>query len=1002
MYLADASDATRCKAFPTTLSKAAMKWFDSLPPRRSKNLYVTTWKGSTKRVLEIQDLPIKAFIMWLVNGLREGPFSQSISKRHPTSLSDIQERAKKYINIEENARLREPSWRQGPPHSAKEKEREPKKKEEVGLDKPRRYHSYTPLKISLVDVYREICNTERLPPPRPIKNKKRRSRGDHCEYHKMYGHSTNDCYDLKNVIERLAKEGRLDRYLMERSENSGKRKRDDEDMRDPPPQTPERHIHTISGGFVGRGLTKSSRKRHLKRVYQVGNESPDLPTISFTKEDGQGIMPGHDDAVVITMILANANLHRTLVDQGSSADILFKPAFDKLGLDERELKAYPDTLYGLGDMPIKPLGYIPLHTTFGKGKNSKTLSIDFIVIDVGSAYNALIGRTTLNRLGAVVLTPHLCMKFPTHKGIATVREDKKLERKCYNESLNLRGKSKEVHTIEFGGIKAREELRPQSGGRTEEVQISKEEGKNTNIGASLDRDLKQRLIKLLRDNSDLFARKASDMPGIDPQLMSHKLSVHPGSRPVQQRRRKLGTERARVVEEQVQTLLEADFIREVKYPAWLANVVLVKKQNGKWRMCVDYTDLNKACPKDPYALPCIDTLVNAISGYQYLSFMDAYLGYNKIPMLMNKVFAPHLGSLIEVYVDDMLVKTKEETDLLTDLSQVLDIVRSHGMRLNPTKCTFAVEAGKFLGFMLTQRGIEANSDKCKVILEMRSPTCLKEVQQLNGRLAALSRFLAGSTLRYLPLFSLLRKGCQFEWTPECEEAFREFKKFLSQPPILTRPIVGEELVLYLSVADRAIASALIREDEVGQHLVYFTSKVLQGPKLKYQKLEKFAYSLVVASRRLRPYFQAHTIKVRTNQPMKQVLQKTDIAGRMVQWAIELSEFDLKYEARTAIKAQCLTDFLVEYAGDQEEKSTTWELYVDGSSNKVGSGAGIILVGEGGMQIEVSLKFKFPASNNQAEYEALIAGLKLAKEVGATKVMIFSDSQVVTSQINGEY
>ncbi|XP_052118932.1 protein IQ-DOMAIN 22-like [Arachis duranensis] len=210
--------------------------------------------------------------------------------------------------------------------------------------------------------------------------------------------------------------------------------------------------------------------------------------------------------------------------------------------------------------------------------------------------------------------------------------------------------------------------------------------------------------------------------------------------------------------------------------------------------------------------------------------------------LMNKVFAPHLGNLLEVYVDDILVKTKENIDLLTDLSQVFNTVRSLGMRLNPTKCTFAVEARKFLGFMLTQRGIEANPDKCKAILEMKSPTCLRKIQQLNGRLAALSRFLAGSALRSLPLFSLLRKGCQFERTPECEEAFQEFKRFLSQPLILTRPIVGEELVLYLSVADKAVASALIREDEVGHHPVYFTNKVLQEPELKYQKLEKLTSS----------------------------------------------------------------------------------------------------------------------------------------------------------------
>ncbi|XP_025703531.1 uncharacterized protein [Arachis hypogaea] len=168
----------------------------------------------------------------------------------------------------------------------------------------------------------ETCHTERLPPPRPIKNKKGEGRrGGYCEYHNLYGHSTNDCYDLKNVIEKLAREGQLDRFLMERSDHHDKRKRDGEDQRDPPPQTLERHIHMISGGFGGGGLTKSSRKRHLKEVYQVGGEAPDLPTISFTKEDGQGVIPGHDDPVVITMILANAHLHRTLVDQGSSADI---------------------------------------------------------------------------------------------------------------------------------------------------------------------------------------------------------------------------------------------------------------------------------------------------------------------------------------------------------------------------------------------------------------------------------------------------------------------------------------------------------------------------------------------------------------------------------------------------------------------------------------------------------------------------------------------------------
>ena len=216
--------------------------------------------------------------------------------------------------------------------------------------------------------------------------------------------------------------------------------------------------------------------------------------------------------------------------------------------------------------------------------------------------------------------------------------------------------------------------------------------------------------------------------------------------------------------------------------------------------------------------------------------------------LMNKIFTDHIGKIMEVYVDDMLIKTQTEDTLLSDLAQVFDTIRKHDMRLNPVKSTFAVEAGKFLGFMLTQRGIEANPDKCQAILNMKSPTCVKEVQQLNGRLAALSRFLAGSAIRSLPFYATLRKGKNFEWITECEQAFGDFKEFLGQPPILSRPREREPLILYLAVESRAIASALIREYEGGQQPVYFISKALQGSELNYQKIEKFAYALILTSR----------------------------------------------------------------------------------------------------------------------------------------------------------
>ncbi|XP_015955106.1 uncharacterized protein LOC107479488 [Arachis duranensis] len=409
MYLTDASNKIRCKVFPTTLTKTAIKWFDNLPPRSitsfdnltkkflarfsiqkdktkhaprllgikegDREILCSYMERFNKACLNIHNLPTEAAIMGLINGLRDRPFSHSISMKHPTSLNDVKEQAEKYINMEKNSRLGETSKTEFS-YPPRDKDKESTKKEDQPTDKPRKYHNYIPLRVSLMDVYQEICNIEKIPPPCPIKHKRGESLMEYCEYHQIYGHATNECYDLKNVIEKLAREGRLDRFLANRADEPKKR-RDEEDRRaERPPRTPERHVHMINRGFAGGGIfvftgggiSKSSRKRHLKEVYLVGegDRSPDLPTITFTQEDAAGIIPRHDDPVVVTIILANGNLHRTLVDQGSSTDILFKSAFDMLDLQEKELRAYPNILFGLGDAPIQPVGYIPLHTTFGK------------------------------------------------------------------------------------------------------------------------------------------------------------------------------------------------------------------------------------------------------------------------------------------------------------------------------------------------------------------------------------------------------------------------------------------------------------------------------------------------------------------------------------------------------------------------------------------------------------------------------------------------------------
>ncbi|XP_061349329.1 uncharacterized protein LOC133294640 [Gastrolobium bilobum] len=333
------------------------------------------------------------------------------------------------------------------------------------------------------------------------------------------------------------------------------------------------------------------------------------------------------------------------------------------------------------------------------------------------------------------------------------------------------------------------------------------------------------------------------------------------------------------------------------------------------------------------------------------------------------------------------------------------------MRLNPSKCAFGVPAGKFLGFMLTKRDIEVSLDKCKVVIQMRSPQTVKEVQQLTGRLVALTLFLGNSAHKSLPLFSLLKKGIAFQWSEECEKAFQEFKRVLSCRHILAKLGNGETLYLYLVVGAEAISAALVRESkEEEQQPVYFISKVLQGVELRYRQVEKFSLTLIFTARRLRSYFQCHPIIVRTNQLIRQVLHKPDLAKRMMSWAIELSEYQISYEPRTAIKAQALTDFIAEmthasYTGSQiaeNTQSVVWKLYVDSSTNATGSGAGMIIENPDGVAIEHSLSFIFNTTNNQEEYEALIAGLIQAKELGAQHLKVFSDSQLVTFQISGEY
>jgi hypothetical protein len=296
----------------------------------------------------------------------------------------------------------------------------------------------------------------------------------------------------------------------------------------------------------------------------------------------------------------------------------------------------------------------------------------------------------------------------------------------------------------------------------------------------------------------------------------------------------------------VRKLLHAGFIEEVHHLVWLANPVIVPKANGKLQMCIDYTSLNKACPKDPYPLPCIDQIVDSTFGCDLLSFLDAYSGFHQIQMsredrkhtafitvdglycyvvmpyglknalptfvrAMSKTFGDLIRDRIEIYVDDIMVNTKRGWTLVEDLTLVFDKLRATRTKLNLEKCVFGVSTGKLLGFLVSHRGIEANLEKIRAIKAMRPPARIKDVQKLMGSLAALSRFISWLAERALPFFKLLRKSGPFSWTEEAERAFQELKRHLVSLPILVAPEPGEPLYLYIAAATKAVRMVLVVE-----------------------------------------------------------------------------------------------------------------------------------------------------------------------------------------------
>nr|ABG22552.1 retrotransposon protein, putative, unclassified, expressed [Oryza sativa Japonica Group] len=551
----------------------------------------------------------------------------------------------------------------------------------------------------------------------------------------------------------------------------------------------------------------------------------------------------------------------------------------------------------------------------------------------------------------------------------------------------------------------------------------------------------ENILEALKKNIDIFAWGSDEVGGVSTDLIMHHLAVKPDAKPRKQKLRKMSADRQQAAKAEVQKLLKAGVIQEIDHPEWLANPVLVRKSNGKWRMCVDFTDLNKACPKDDFLLPRIDQLVDLTASCELMSFLDAYSGYHQIHMnpadipktafitpfgtfchlrmpfglrnagatfarLVYKVLYKQLGRNVEAYVDDVVVKSRKAFDHASDLQETFDNLRAAGTKLNPEKCVFGVRAGKLLGFLVSERGIEANPEKIDAIQQMKPPLSVREVQKLAGRIAALNRFLSKAAERGLPFFKTLRGVEKFHWTPECQAAFGELKQYLQSPPALISLAPGSELLLYLAASPVAVSAALVQEIDSGQKPVYFISKALQGAKTRYIEMEKLAYALVMASCKLKHYFQTHKVIVPSQYPLGEILWGKEVTGRLSKWAAELSPFDLHFVARTAIKSQVLADFVAEWtpalAPEPEPVKQPWVMYSDGSWSHKGAGIAAVLISPSGVPIRYAARLQFDTTNNAAEYEAILLGLRKAKALGVRRLLIRTDSKLVAGHVDKSF
>ncbi|XP_016168072.1 uncharacterized protein LOC107610541 [Arachis ipaensis] len=504
--------------------------------------------------MKIPDLDPAVHLHAIKAELRPEKFRETIAVTKPKTLEQFRERAAGQMEIEE------------PREAEKMEKKQPKREDDratrsANVKDPRKpfrltpkFDNYTKFNTKREKIIKEIFNAKIIKPPAragSYQDQRFVDKSKHCAFHQKYGHTTDECVIAKDLLKRLARQGLLDKYIEGRKHKEG-----DREERQQTPGSKETNkwsnntppkgvINTISGGFAGGGETTSARKCSYRSMLAIKGTTPcsnkdasDLE-ITFNQGDICSAAPHSDDPVVISIQTGDLLVRKVLLDPCSSADVLFYTTFLKMKISEKLIQPSSRELVGFSGERVPIKGYIWLRTMMGNHPLSRTIDIQYLIVDCPSPYNIILGRPALNMFRAVVSTFHLCVKFQAQDGeIATLHSDHQQARQCYNASLKrsaprieFQQEVKAIHNtsevLSLAELDPREDTQemPQPADELQEVQLTAKPEQVTYIGQALQEKERSELIKVLQDNADLFAWTPADMPGIDPNIICHKLAT---------------------------------------------------------------------------------------------------------------------------------------------------------------------------------------------------------------------------------------------------------------------------------------------------------------------------------------------------------------------------------------------------------------------------------------------------------------------------------------------